>query len=312
MKKVLIVGDSILDVYRDCSFKKECPDAPGVPAGIQNSIELRAGGAANVAANLLSLSLDVSIDLAGMVDCRLLHPLGLRVPLERLSISHIDRNVADHQGIVKERIIVDGKMLVRVDNRSSVDNSLAESVCRYVQQRLLEEQYDLIILSDYGAGTVNGKCLDLLLEHRDILLIDTKEPDLSRFGSIGQKALLIKLNEQEWKAALGRHHSPEQFFDFMVVTRGSDGAMLYSHRLSESQGASITRTFSIPGHDVPQVDVCGCGDTFLAGLASSMLSGRDIFDSLRFANCAAATVVSRPRTCIADLTATLELFGRKQ
>lgn len=309
MKHVLVVGDSILDVYRDCSFKKECPDAPGVPAVIQNSIEDRPGGAANVAANLLSLSPDTVVELIGVV--------GGRVERSLRGFGWGDRLVlpvtfGDQLSIVKERTVVDGRTVVRVDSLKEVAQDQAAVVFSLVQEALRHRIPDLIILSDYGAGTVNKQCLDLLLEHRDILLIDTKEPDLSTFRSPEKRSLLVKLNEAEWCAALRRYHSPEEFFDFLVVTRGSAGAFLYIHRESGvGSSASCTRVFSVHGLDVPQVDVCGCGDTFMAGLAACMLTGRDMFDSLRFANCAAASVVSRPRTCVADRSTVIDMFGKE-
>jgi len=311
MKRVLIVGDSILDVYRDCSFKKECPDAPGVSAGIENYTEDRLGGAANVAANLLSLSDDVFVTLAAVLDKRTCDCILDRLSKDDLKRLSFSNNASNDHSIVKERIFLDGKFIVRVDNVRQVAPIWSKLVFRQVKREIEANRPDLIIVSDYGGGSINQECLDLLLEHRDILLIDTKEPDLSRFGTVDQKSLLIKLNEEEWKAALQRHHSPEQFFNFMVVTRGRDGAILYTHRMNERNAASSTSRLSISGHVVEQIDPCGCGDTFMAGLVSAMLAGSDLFDSVRFANCAAATVVSQPRTVVADYSSVTTLFGKE-
>lgn len=147
----------------------------------------------------------------------------------------------------------------------------------------------------------------MLLPYRDRLLVDTKLTDLSVFS----RSLLVKLNEAELHAVARKgDHSPEEFFDFMVVTLGARGAEVVTNRPGNSPHISVRRNFMVPGHEADVVDVCGCGDTFLAGIAAAFLRGFDIYESLRFANAAAATVVSLPRTAVGDLEATLKLIGR--
>lgn len=305
MKKVLVVGDAILDVYRECSFKKECPDAPGVRAVVEHTIDVRAGGAANVAVNLAALAPNVQVDLVSILSSRLAQEIK-RVSAGRVRLVS---SLPVDECLTKERVLVDGSMAIRVDNFAHFDDYHSGHLHDYLEAHLRCERPDLILLSDYGAGSVGRKSLDLLLEHRDRLLVDTKMHDLSTFGSRGSRTLLVKLNGEEWRQALSTHHSPEQFFEYMVVTKGENGAELITQRPGMNSNVTVRRTFSVSAHDVPALDVCGCGDTFLAGLAAALLSGKDAFDSMRFANAAAAAVVSTSRTAVADLGATLQMLG---
>lgn len=301
-KRILVVGDVIADVYRGCVFKKMCPDAPDVKAIVETSLDVRPGGAANVAVNLASLTRDVAIDMIGILD------VGLARRIKLLSGNRVDMlHSVFESPLRKERVMLDGKTLYRVDSRDHHE-LLAESVARSLEQYLDEHDPELIVMSDYGSGTID-RSLPLLLEHRRKLLVDTKIQDLSVFGRARGRTLLVKLNDSEWRSVQHLHHSPEEFFSFVVVTHGERGASLIMRSDPDHTGRTVCQTVVARGHSVAAVDVCGCGDTFLAGMAAAMLSGKDPYSSIQFANAAAAVVVGQTGTAVADLDKTLGMMG---
>lgn len=306
MKRVLVVGDVIADVYRDCSFKKMCPDAPKVRALVETSCDMRPGGAANVALNLAALAPDAQIHLIGELD----GPLGRTIKYFSKNRVNMDFCEYTEDPITKERIILDGEMQLRVDNKLRTYSVTAEGIEWHLKQYLATHDPDLIVLSDYGAGSVNAASLEVLLSARDRLLVDTKMTDLSVFGE-GSRTKLVKLNRVEWEAVIASEAAPERFFDALVRTWGDHGAFIDMHEQT-SPRSSVTHTMHVAAHKVPVADVCGCGDTFMAGLAASLLKNSDYFTALQFANAASATVVSKPRTSVADLDLTLELLGRER
>ncbi len=83
-------------------------------------------------------------------------------------------------------------------------------------------------------------------------------------------------------------------------------------RMTHPTLTSITHTLRVPVHPVAVVDVCGCGDTAMAGIAASLLNSSDPFTAVQFANAAAATVITQKRTAVADLSQTLKLLGRTE
>jgi D-beta-D-heptose 7-phosphate kinase/D-beta-D-heptose 1-phosphate adenosyltransferase len=302
----LVVGDVIADVYRDCTFKKMCPDAPGVRALVTRSLDIRPGGAANVAVNLAALSPDTRIHLVGGIDVELARKI------KQLSHNRVNMEHCCFWGeaITKERVFEDGGFVIRVDNMLEVPRIYAEDVEQHLKDYLAENDPDLIVLSDYGAGSVDTSW-DILLEARERLLVDTKLSDLSRFESDGRRTKLIKLNWLEWMRVIEREAIPERFFDALVRTDGSAGAFLDMHEQLGPTSYAVN-TIRAPAHVVPVVDVCGCGDTFMAGLAASLLKNDDYFTAMQFANAAAATVVTQARTSVADLGETLRLLGREE
>lgn len=310
MRRVLVVGDIITDVYRDCLFKKMCPDAPGVQAVIESSTEIVPGGAANVALNLAALAPNALVDLIGVTSSDLAAVLKRRSG-NRIGLDFIEL-VGNHaDDLRKERICLDGAPLVRVDSRRRVNPFLREQVGHMIRDYLANHDPDLVVVSDYDGGSLYGQSddanLQLLLTMRDRLLVDTKISKLSVF----EGTLLAKLNQTEWEQALMRDPIPERFFGTLIVTRGAAGADVIVRRPVEGP-LSVTHTIRVKGIPVDAVDVCGCGDTFLAGLAASLLGNSDPFTAAQFANAAAATVVTRPRTAVADREATLRMLGRTE
>lgn len=303
MNRVLVVGDVIADVYRDCSFKKMCPDADDVRAIVQDKIDVRPGGAANVALNIAALSPDTAVYLIGDLSTE------VASEIKRLSKGRVNLAYASHSDdpLKKERIILDDEFILRVDNKSFIDDATLSSIEKNLEDFLADFEPDLVVISDYGAGTITPSVLDTLLKMRHKLLVDTKMTDLSVFAEGGERTALIKLNHDEWKEVVKSEAVPERFFKAMVVTKGSDGADLIIHR--GGLESYEVHKLHVHAHPVCAVDVCGCGDTFLAGLAASLLESSDEFTAVQFANAASATVVSRPRTAVADLARTLDFMG---
>lgn len=303
MKKVLVIGDIIADVYQQCKFRKHDPSV-GRPAIVQQSLEVRPGGAANVAANLCALSPDVRVSLVGEIDSQLGRILK-RTTTNRIDLAYAQ--ITDEMRLTKTRVYQDGQMVVRIDRADCVTSYTAELVDWQLRNYLAENDPDLILLSDYGHGTINEHALGTLLNGRDFrerLMVDTKREDLQIF----EGSLLCKLNQLEWDHVRQREAAPERFFKYLVVTLGQNGALLHVRR-ELSKGKSQTDRAHFAPHDVKVVDVCGCGDTFLAGLASSMLKNADPFTAVQFANAAAATVVSQWGTAVASKEEAFQLCG---
>lgn len=303
----MVIGDVIADKYRECFLKKMCPDAPDVMALVEHATDLRAGGAANVAVNLAVLAPNAQITLIGAVDVQL-----ARV-IKWTSRNRVDMSNCsfEDEALTKERVMLGDKMIVRVDNAITVSPLTAEHIEEGLKAYLADNDPDIIVLSDYGARSINSSSMEILLGMRERLLVDTKLTDLSIFETGGRKTRLVKLNYDEWKTVTAREAAPERFFSALVMTRGGSGAYLNVRRELQD-GKSVTHTMRVKGHQVNAVDVCGCGDTFLAGLAASLLNNSDEFTATQFANAAASTVVTKPRTAVADLDLTLKLLGREE
>ena len=115
--------------------------------------------------------------------------------------------------------------------------------------KIPDNDYDCIIMSDYGKGSLNYDNMKRIIEmYGDIpIFIDTKKTDLGEFDRIyPPNEVFIKINNYEHDKLKTTHRN-------MIVTRGRDGATYKD------------KTFLTPKVNV--ADPCGAGDTFLASLA---------------------------------------------
>ena len=160
----------------------------------------------------------------------------------------------------KHRYIEDktGQQLIRVDEKIKV------VPVDTAEQNL--DTYDAIVLSDYNKGFVTkGDAKKLRSKFDGPIFVDTKKKDLSQFDGC-----FVKINQYEYEQA-------EKLTDELIVTYGSK-KVEYKNR-----------TYLPPS--VETHDVCGAGDTFLAGLVFSYLNADDIDQAIKFAMQAAAITV---------------------
>jgi D-beta-D-heptose 7-phosphate kinase/D-beta-D-heptose 1-phosphate adenosyltransferase len=197
----------------------------------------------------------VSDGMAGNVNNNL-KALGIETTfIHNLPSEHIDKH-----RYVDER---SGQQLLRVDNTHPNISALDVTAIQDIND------YSVIVISDYNKGFIT---YDVVTQLRSLfngpILIDSKKEDLAVF-----EGCIVKINESEYNKARSTPRST-------VVTLGSKGAM-YDGKV-------------YPSEQVTMFDVCGAGDTFLAGMTYKLLQGEPIGPCIEFANkCASIAVQHR-------------------
>lgn len=177
----------------------------------------------------------------------------------------IDVDFVTNGGVITKTRYIDnksGQQLLRVDDEPEI-------VPWSRKTPFPIHEYDLVVVSDYDKGFLTYDSIRYLVEvSLSPVFIDTKKKDLAYFGN--DDRVYVKVNSTEAKLA---RSNPTN----LIVTLGSKGAR-YKDTI-------------YPTTKVDLVDVCGAGDTFLAGLVYSYLYTNSITDSIIFANKAAAITV---------------------
>ena len=128
--------------------------------------------------------------------------------------------------------------------------------------------YDAVIISDYNKGFLNYEHIENIIKSVTCpVFIDTKKTDVERF-----QGAWVKINELEYSRLTSECSG-------LIVTLGERGAKVPHHEIH------------CPTKSVEVMDVCGCGDTFLAALAAQYLFTKDIEKAIIFANVAAGITV---------------------
>jgi D-beta-D-heptose 7-phosphate kinase/D-beta-D-heptose 1-phosphate adenosyltransferase len=291
--RILIVGDIILDRYQHGSTSRISPEAPIVVLAAAREERLL-GGCGNVAANLAALGADVRcVAVVGQDE-------GAARVRELLAESGVNPGdvVTDpnRPTITKTRLVAHNQQLLRIDEERT--EPLDESAERAVLERLepVIAESDVIVISDYGKGTLTDRVLDRLCrgEGRPRVLVDPKGKDYTRYRG----AHMLTPNRMEAEVASG------------VSLDGPDGireAALALCRMVDLEAAVITlgakgmycatadgqHEWSIPALARSVYDVTGAGDTVISVLAFALANGADIEAAMRLATAAAGVVVQR-------------------
>lgn len=186
--------------------------------------------------------------------------------IEQLGILECDF-ITNNIDIKKTRYIdrKSGQHILRVDAEPEIPSWSGRIWFNY-------NDFDAIIISDYNKGFLTYENIENIISQTNIpIFIDTKKRNLNRFCG---ENVFVKINEQEYKNS---NSIPTN----LIVTLGERGAWF----------KNSSNTKLIPTTPVEVVDVCGCGDTFLAALTYQYLCTNDIEESIMFANTAAGITV---------------------
>ncbi len=286
-RRILVVGDVMLDRYWFGEVERISPEAP-VPVVRIQRIEERLGGAANVARNVVALGAHAGLltvvgdDEAGRALVRLLDASGIT------PYAHTDAQMAT---TVKLRVIGRRQQMLRADFETQPDNEVL--LAKLGEYEALLPDYDLVILSDYGKGGLTHieRMIDLARAAGKPILVDPKGDDYARYAG----ATVITPNRAELREVVGRWKSEadlqaraqklrrELDLQALLVTRSEEGMTLFT-----DDGA-----WSVPAQAREVFDVSGAGDTVIAVLGAMLAAGFALRDAVQLANRAGGIVVGK-------------------
>ncbi|CAN5437622.1 bifunctional D-glycero-beta-D-manno-heptose-7-phosphate kinase/D-glycero-beta-D-manno-heptose 1-phosphate adenylyltransferase HldE [soil metagenome] len=291
-RRVLVIGDVILDHYVHGSVSRTSPEAP-VPILTVEEEEWLPGGAANVAKNIVTLGAKADlIGLTGVDD----HAKVLQASLEKLpGLRTFLIGERKRPTIVKTRCVAQGQQMLRLDREiiTPADDATCEKALKMIHARL--KGCSGVILSDYGKGFLRPDLIEQIV--KDVtarglrVLVDPKGRDYARYRGIS----LLTPNQKEAAEATGIAITDDAAAEraakelqkivraeAVVITRGAHGVSVFP------KGAAAEH---IPARAREVFDVTGAGDTFLSVLGLALFSGAKWGDAARLGNLAAGIVV---------------------
>lgn len=188
MKKILVIGESCVDVFVYGECKRLSPEAP-VPVMSNITRKFNHGMAGNVRKNLEALADGYDIDC-----------------------------ICQSEVIIKSRYI-DSKtnhMFLRVDE-GETGTMVPFRITEDVLQKIKEA--DAVIVSDYNKGFLTEEILQEIAEHAKLSFLDTKKK-LHPDTILSYK--FVKINELEWEY---NKTNDRQLLLRMIITLGGKGAM---------------------------------------------------------------------------------------
>lgn len=332
-KRVLVLGDAMLDEYLLGECSRISPEAP-VPVLKVHSSRRVLGGAANTAANIVSLGGHATlISLVGTDQ-------GGDTLRQCAAAAGIDLLAVDHglATLRKTRVVGQQQQIVRLDYEEIPPPAPA------IESQVLglldacASHADIVVISDYAKGFLSASLGQAIIEraHRAGLPVIVDPRPQNRECYIGCDYMT-----PNWKECRALLHLPDvapseqtigdtaralatELRTNVVLTLGSHGISFC--------GRDLVEQFALPTVAREVFDVSGAGDTVVAALSLALAAGADHASAVSIANRAASVVVGKfgtatvtrdellfdtdglrlvPRAALSQLAATLRVKGKR-
>lgn len=293
-KKVLIIGDVMIDAYLFGNVERISPEAP-VPVVSVKKRNNRLGGAANVALNVKAMGAEAFLcsvtgdDLKGK---ELIHLM----KEEKLNSKGITKDPS-RITTTKFRIFGNHTQMLRVDEE--IINPLAKNITidfiETVKSILNEEKIDVIIFQDYDKGLITPYLIkevcSLAKKNNTPVAVDPKRKNFSNYHNIdlfkpnlkefkeGLKLDFDHKNNKAFQAAINILHQNQNIAN-ILITLSNDGIYVSENELGKH----------IPAHIRNIADVSGAGDTVISIAALCLASGLTAIQTAAIGNLAGGIV----------------------
>ncbi|MCP4459703.1 MAG: D-glycero-beta-D-manno-heptose-7-phosphate kinase [Cytophagales bacterium] len=295
-KKVLVLGDVMLDTYVYGAVRRISPEAP-VPVINVDKQEKRLGGAANVALNIQALGATpilcsvVGDDDEGVAFGQLLKKRGIT-----------DKGIIRSQKritTVKHRVLSGSQHLIRIDlEQDDPLNAIdKKALLRYVTT--LIDECDLVIFEDYDKGCLDDEIIQSAIDHANeagkLTAVDPKKRNFLAY----KNCTLFKPNLKEMREGLKMEVDPS---DENSLKEGVDNLnktihakktliTLSEHGMYYHESATSGK---LPAHLRSISDVSGAGDTVISIAALAMDAGMPLSFVAELANLGGGIVCESP------------------
>jgi len=294
-KKILVVGDIMLDKYVWGEVSRISPEAPVQVVNVLKET-YETGGAANVASNVSALIGKAFIaGIAGNDEAK-------TILLEKLRKKGINTDGIfldkDKPTIQKVRIIGKSQQLLRVDyeKKEHVNKEIEDKMIAFFDKII--KQVDVVVISDYAKGVITpaicNKLIQMAKEHNKAIIVDPKPKHKDLYANV----TLITPNSAEASEMTNIEDGGDAVLEMgsklmkylnsnVLVTQGEKGMSLFE------KNGGIT---NIPAKAKEVYSLIGAGDTVVATIALALASGANLEEASTLANIAAGIKVGKMGT----------------
>ena len=277
-KKVLVVGDAMIDAYMWGEINRMSPEAP-VPVVEVKKHENRLGGAANVALNLQSLgATPILCSVIGNDSQSIL----FKELIQNANLSNKGLLTSkERRTTLKTRVIAENKHQLRIDEEDTHPITCETEFLNLIQELIAD--VDVVILQDYNKGVLTAKVIAKVIEIANTKNIPTiVDPKKQNFLAY-KNCTIFKPNLAEIKAGMNIDFNPD-------ITQEIEKAAADLRELLNAKGVLLTlsgRGICIntkenfthtPAFKRNIIDVSGAGDTVIAVAALCLASNMNLND----------------------------------
>ena len=310
-KRIVIIGDVILDTYIWGDVKRISPEAP-VPVFETTTEKTGCGGAANVAQNVASLGGNAT--LVGVIGAdREGEKLVQRLTEMNLVTTGVYTD-PQRPTSTKTRVIARGATTFPDRERDSghhllrIDRESKQEISPQIREHLLDiiaaqlPTSDALIFADYDKGVVTPQLINGVMKHAKShgipIVVDPKQNNFWHYEGV----TAVTPNHKEASAAVVHEEITdvsdlvamgEKILDrlslkALLITRDAKGMSLF-YRPADS----IVKVEHLPPHSNIVTDVTGAGDTVVAAFTLALAADAEFRAAAMLSNLAGGIAVGK-------------------
>lgn len=299
-KKVLVIGDLMLDKLIFGDVERISPEAPVQVVNVKKETFVP-GGAANTANNVVSLGGIAHLSgILGNDDSMKI----LVKEFDKRKINHEFSVIDDLRPTTKKvRIVARSQQLVRVDYED--DKTIDEFIEKKLKEKIKQiiSNVDAVIISDYSKGLNSEEFMQFVInlakENKKPVIVDSKSRNYNIFKNAtvitpshldAARITNLPMENEEDVVKIGKLLQDSLNCN-VLMTRGAHGMTIFEKN-------SITH---IPTKAREVYDVTGAGDTVVAALTLALCSGASLKEAAEIATHAAAVVIGKVGTATVSI-----------
>ena len=292
-KKILVIGDIMLDKYIWGDVSRISPEAPVQVVNVLRET-FEAGGAANVASNIAALNGKAfMVGITGNDESRNILLGDLRKKKIDISGIFLDKDKLTTQ---KVRIIGKSQQLLRVDyeNKEHIHSNIEHSIIDFLEKNV--KNVDVVVISDYAKGVITqeigNKAVESAKKYNKPIIVDPKPKHKDFYLNVtlitpnnAEASEMSEIEDGSDEAAIEvGNRLMKSLSTNVLITRGEKGMSLFE------RNGNIT---NIPAKAREVYSLIGAGDTVVATIALALASGADFKESSILSNIAAGIKVGK-------------------
>lgn len=309
-KRVVIIGDVILDRYVWGDVKRISPEAP-VPVFETMTEDIGCGGAANVAQNVASLGGNAVLvgvigedregeKLVQMLTDMNLVTTGIYTDAQRPTSTKtrvVARAAATFAGQKQDS----GHHLLRIDRESK------QEIASQIREHLLDTVVsqlptsDAIIFADYDKGVVTAQLIKGVVKHATSygipIIVDPKRNNFWHYEGVtavtpnheeASAAVHEEITDVSDLVAVGEKILNRLSLKALLITRDAKGMSLFQRTADRT-----VEVEHLPPHSNSVTDVTGAGDTVIAAFTLALAADAEFRSAAMLSNLAGGIAVGK-------------------
>jgi D-beta-D-heptose 7-phosphate kinase/D-beta-D-heptose 1-phosphate adenosyltransferase len=301
-KRVLVIGDLMVDHYVETAAKKLSREAP-IPVSDVVAENSFAGGTANLASNIVSLGAKAAVvgTVGNDYEGELLREILAKQGVDTSGIMTCARPTS-----LKTRYFLDNRQHFRIDRetRGDIDKNLTSGLLKNIESNI--GKVDCVSISDYDKGTVTPKLINntvRLTKKQNIPIYG--QPKINHYlDFIGfncvksnireaSRATGVSIMNESSLRNIGIHLLSKLECKSLVLTRGGKGLTVF-------EGNTMMHLSALaPSKEFRRA--IGIRDAMMAVLALSLTAGANILEASILSNIAAAVSNLGAKTLILSI-----------